>query len=37
MTLALQLKDKVRGQIYADEPMCRHTSFHIGGPADVLV
>jgi len=37
ITLALQLKDKVRGQIYADEPMCRHTSFHIGGPADVLV
>jgi UDP-N-acetylmuramate dehydrogenase len=37
MTLALQLKDKVRGPVYADEPMSRHTSFRIGGPADVLV
>ena len=37
ITLALQLKDKVRGQVYADEPMSRHTSFRIGGPADVLV
>ena len=36
-TLASQLKDKVRGQIYANEPMWRHTSFRIGGPADVLV
>ncbi len=37
ITLALQLKDKVRGQVYANEPMSRHTSFRIGGPADVLV
>ena len=35
--LASQLKDKVRGQVYANEPMWRHTSFRIGGPADVLV
>jgi UDP-N-acetylmuramate dehydrogenase len=37
ITLALQLKDKVRGPVYANEPMSRHTSFRIGGPADVLV
>jgi UDP-N-acetylmuramate dehydrogenase len=36
-TLALQLKDTVRGQVFANEPMWRHTSFRIGGPADVLV
>lgn len=37
ITLALQLKDKVRGAIYVNEPMSRHSSFRIGGPADVLV
>ncbi|NLS45562.1 MAG: UDP-N-acetylmuramate dehydrogenase [Firmicutes bacterium] len=36
-TLALQLENKVKGQIYINEPMSRHTSFRIGGPADVLV
>jgi len=35
--LALRLKETVRGEVYADEPMWRHTSFRIGGPADVLV
>ncbi len=33
----MQLKDTVRGQVFANEPMWRHTSFRIGGPADVLV
>lgn len=35
--LALRLKETVRGHVYANEPMWRHTSFRIGGPADVLV
>lgn len=35
--LALRLKETVRGHVYADEPMWRHTSFRIGGPADALV
>jgi len=35
--LALRLKEAVRGHVYADEPMWRHTSFRIGGPADALV
>ena len=24
-------------QIYLNEPMCKHTSFKIGGPADIFV
>ncbi|MGE5586375.1 MAG: UDP-N-acetylmuramate dehydrogenase [Bacillota bacterium] len=36
-SLALRLRQTVRGEVYADEPMWRHTSFRIGGPADVLV
>lgn len=36
-SLALRLKQTVRGEVYANEPMWRHTSFRIGGPADVLV
>lgn len=36
-SLALRLKEVVRGEVCADEPMWRHTSFRIGGPADVLV
>ncbi len=32
-----QLAGKVRGQCRFNEPMSRHTSFRIGGPADLLV
>jgi UDP-N-acetylmuramate dehydrogenase len=32
---ALQAKNP--GQILLQEPMSRHTSFHIGGPADIMV
>ena len=35
--IANLLETTVRGQIRIDEPMSCHTSFHIGGPADVLV
>lgn len=35
--LAKQLKKKINGKVFFDEPMSRHTSFRIGGPADVLV
>jgi len=30
-------KINIKGQVSYNEPMSRHTSFHIGGPADVLV
>ncbi|MGE5586843.1 MAG: UDP-N-acetylmuramate dehydrogenase [Clostridia bacterium] len=36
-SLALRLREIVRGEVHANEPMWRHTSFRIGGPADVLV
>lgn len=32
-----QLAAQVRGRCLFDEPMSRHTSFRIGGPADLLV
>jgi len=32
-----RLRQSVRGQILLDEPMRNHTSFRIGGPADLLV
>lgn len=32
-----QLSTRLRGQIKPQEPMSLHTSFHIGGPADILV
>ena len=32
-----RLKSEIRGQVRFNEPMSVHTSFHIGGPADVLV
>ena len=32
-----RLKSEITGQVRLDEPMSAHTSFHIGGPADVLV
>ncbi len=35
--LAEILKEKMPGRVYCCEPMSRHTSFKIGGPADVLV
>jgi UDP-N-acetylmuramate dehydrogenase len=35
--LAEKLTALVRGRALPNEPMARYTSFHIGGPADVLV
>lgn len=35
--LAETLKQKMPGHVYCAEPMKKHTSFKIGGPADVLV
>ena len=32
-----RIKSDIKGQVHFDEPMSVHTSFHIGGPADVLV
>ena len=32
-----RLKSEIAGQVRLDEPMSAHTSFHIGGPADVLI
>jgi UDP-N-acetylmuramate dehydrogenase len=34
--LAQQLRDRVRGTVLAHEPMARHTSLRIGGPADLF-
>lgn len=31
------LKEKIRGEIRVGEPMYKHTSFKIGGPADIFV
>ena len=36
-TLAQELRERVRGTVLAHEPMARHTSLHIGGPADLFV
>ena len=36
-TLLSALKAKQPGQVLVQEPMSQHTSFHIGGPADILV
>ena len=35
--LAVQLKARTQGDVRIDESMSLHTSFKIGGPADVLV
>jgi len=35
--IAARLREKIAGQVRTDEPMTGHTSFHIGGPADILV
>ena len=32
-----RIKSEIKGQVRFDEPMSLHTSFHIGGPADVLI
>ncbi|MFH1009002.1 MAG: UDP-N-acetylenolpyruvoylglucosamine reductase, partial [Candidatus Latescibacterota bacterium] len=31
------VRNLVRGQILENEPLSRHTSYRIGGPADLLV
>lgn len=31
------LTKEIRGEVERNEPLARHTSYHIGGPADVLV
>jgi len=36
-SLLEELRGKVRGKVLSHEPMARHTSFKIGGPADLLV
>lgn len=33
----VQLKDCIQENILVKEPMCRHTTFQIGGPADVYI
>lgn len=35
--LAAELHDKIIGRVHVDEPMSKYTTWHIGGPADVLV
>ena len=35
--LANLFKSQIKGQVRFNEPMSNHTSFRIGGPADVLV
>ncbi|MFB3881598.1 MAG: UDP-N-acetylmuramate dehydrogenase [Armatimonadota bacterium] len=36
-TVAADLARIVRGRIRLHEPMSRHTTFHVGGPADIFV
>ena len=37
MTLANELAQVIgQGMVYENEPMCNHTTFRIGGPADIL-
>ncbi len=35
--LVADLRARLRGEVLADEPMSRHTSWRIGGPADLFV
>lgn len=35
--LARELRARLRGAVLSQEPMARHTSFRIGGPADLVV
>jgi len=37
MNLKREIKGLVRGKVFFDEPLSRHTSFRIGGPAEVWV
>jgi len=34
--MAMELRSCVHGRVRVHEPMARHTTFHIGGPADLL-
>ena len=34
---AAELSPRIRGTVRTREPMCRHTTFRIGGPADIFV
>ncbi len=34
---AVELSSRIHGAVRACEPMCRHTTFRIGGPADIFV
>ena len=35
--LARELAARVRGEVRRDEPMARHTTFRVGGPADLFL
>ncbi len=35
--LESRIRSIARGEVLVDEPMSRHTSFRVGGPADILV
>ncbi|HEY3413810.1 MAG TPA: UDP-N-acetylmuramate dehydrogenase [Armatimonadota bacterium] len=37
MTLERAPQPSIQGELLRDEPMARHTSFRIGGPADLLI
>lgn len=37
MSLQSEIRKVVKGDVRFDEPMSRHTSFRIGGPADVFI
>ncbi len=32
-----KIKDIIKGEVLFDEPLSKHTSFKIGGPAEILV
>ena len=32
-----EIKERIKGRVFYNEPMARHTSFRIGGPADIWV
>lgn len=36
-TVYEELNRNLPGQVYAKEPMFQHTTFHIGGPADIFI
>ncbi len=37
MTAAARLRELLRGEVREDEPMSRHTTFRLGGPAELFV